>query len=133
MKALIEAINYLETFDSRFGTKHKFEVVYDGKVATFLSNEKEQKIFKEGVENEFDETQVLMENVTVFNIKPPGKKGKSNFSKQLKREQSKYSGFAMSYAKDLVVAGMIKPKDIFTEAMKMMNWMVEQDKALENG
>lgn len=133
MKAKIEAINYLNSENTRFGPRHKFEAVYDGRTATFMSKDKEQTDFKLGVENEFNETSVLSGEVTYYQIKKKGAPGNSNFSKQLVREQSKYSGFAMSYAKDLVVSGAIKHNLIFQEAKKMMDWMVEQDKKIGNG
>lgn len=133
MKAVIKKITFNKEVETRFGMMNQFRVEYDGKVGSFLSKEKNQTTFKEGVENEFTETPREYQGVTYYNIKPIKKQGSSNFSRQLKREQSKYSGFAMAYAKDLVVAGAIKEPQMFAYAQMMFDWMVEQDKNLENG
>ena len=134
MKAIISKITFQNEWESKFGTLFQFKCEYDGKVGQFNSKKKEQTTFYEGKEAEFTETPKTHNGVTYYTIKkiqPQG--GHSNFARSMKREQSKYSGFAMSYAKDLVVAGKIEEKQIFSAAKKMMDWMVEQDKNLENG
>ena len=68
---------------------------------------------------------------TFWVIKPVTQNRQSNFGKALKKEQSRYSGFAMAYAKDLVVAGKITLEQMYAEAQCMMDWMVETDKKLE--
>ena len=112
---------------------YKFTATYGDKSGSFLSKKKDQSTFQEGKENEFTETPREYNGVTYYNLKPVSKQGGSNFNRQMKKEQSKYSGFAMSYAKDLTVAGKITTEQMFATAKKMMDWMVEQDKALENG
>lgn len=133
MKAVFLKITYGKEVTTKFGVAHQFIANYDGKVGTFLAKTKEQNTFTEGVENEFTETERQHNGVTYYNIKAVKKQGSSNFARNIKKEQSKYSGFAMSYAKDLVVAGKIEEKQMFPTAKKMMDWMVEQDKKLENG
>lgn len=134
MKAIINKITYQKEVETKFGSMHQFKVEYDGKIGSFLTKEREQTVFVEGKENEFTEAPREYKGVTYYNIKPLSKKsGFSNFSRNLKKEQSKYSGFAMAYAKDLVVAGKIDEKQMFPTAKKMLDWMVEQDKMLENG
>lgn len=134
MKALITKVEYVAPIETKYGTKHKFYIHYDGKKADYLANKESQNHFIANQEAEFIETSREYNGSTYYNVKAPAKTGgNSNFSRQLKKEQSKYSGFAMSYAKDLVVAGKIQESQMFAAAKKMMDWMVEQDKALENG
>ncbi len=133
MKAVIKKITYSKEVETKFGIMHQFRVDYDDKVGSFLTKKREQTTFKEGEENEFTETPRQYNGKTYYNIKPIKQQGSSNFTRQLKKEQSKYSGFAMSYAKDLVIADKIQMKDLFPAAKKMFDWMVEQDKILQNG
>lgn len=132
MKAIFQSIKFKQEVETKFGLMFQFQVSYDDKIGTFLTKKREQTTFKEGAENEFTETKREYQGTVYFNLKAI-QQGNSNFSKSMKREQSKYSGFAMSYSKDLVVAGKIQHEQIFIEAKGMMDWMVEQDKALENG
>jgi hypothetical protein len=137
MKAVLKQIVLAKPVETKRGLRYKFDVKYDvdGKerIASFLSETEDQDEFKEGVENEFIESTREWNGNTYYNIAPPKKKGSSNFSRQLKREQTKYSGFAMSYAKDLVCNGKIPHEDMYSEAEKMFNWMADKDKELENG
>ncbi len=133
MKAIFKKITFDKDVETRFGTRYRFKVKYDDKTGTFLSSKMEQDMFVEGEENEFVETENDYMGIIYYNLAPIKKHGSSNFSRKMKAEQSKYSGFAMSYSKDLVVAGKIDHKVIFEEAKKMMDWMVEQDKNLEHG
>lgn len=133
MKAVITNIIFKKEVDTKYGKRYSFEAHYNDKKGSFLSNTKEQTTFKIGEENEFTETPREYNGTTFYNLKAISQGGGSNFNRQLKREQSKYSGFAMSYAKDLVVAGKIEEKQMFATAKIMMDWMVEQDKNLGNG
>ncbi len=137
MKAIFKQIVLSKPVETKFGLRYSFNVKYDvdGKerIGSFLSEKENQEVFKEGQENEFTEASREYNGKTYYNIAPIKKKGSSNFSRQLKREQSKYSGFAMSYAKDLTVSGKIPLEDMYKEAEKMMSWMVQKDKELENG
>ena len=55
----------------------------------------------------------------------------SNFGKALKKEQSRYSGFAVSYAKDLLVAGRINREELQDMSWILFELMVAMDKTLE--
>jgi len=131
MKAVINSIKFDKEVETKFGTMYQFSVKYGDKTASFLSKTKDQKQFELNKENEFNETPREWQGTTYYNIKPFQKGGNSNFGKQLKREQSKYSGFAMSYAKDLVIAKQIKLDDIEKYTKAMFNLMVKLDKTLE--
>lgn len=137
MKAIIKSIVLQKPVETKYGLKYSFNVKYDvngeERIGSFLSDKENQEVFKEGVESEFNEIPREYQGKTYYNIRPIKKNSNSNFGKQLKREQTKYSGFAMSYAKDLVVAGKIPHSDMFHEADKMMQWMFNKDKELENG
>lgn len=132
MKAKITKIDFVQEIETKHGTMYKFNAHYNGKVGSFLSKKREQSSFKEGEEAEFTETSREYNGTTYFNIKKVSPYGQSNFNRRVKQEQSKYSGFAMSYAKDLVVAGKINETQMFSAAKKMLDWMVEQDKQLAN-
>ena len=132
MKAKIESVKFNKEYESKFGTLYGFTVKYNGKTAFYSAKKKEQNKFVAGQEAEFTEETRNGTNGPYTVIKPIYNQGQSNFGKALKREQSKYSGFAMSYAKDLVVAGAITYEQMFVEAQMMMDWMVEQDKQLQS-
>lgn len=137
MKAVLKQIVFSKPVETKRGLRYRFDVKYDvdGKerIASFLSEEEDQKLFKEGEENEFIESTREYNNRTYYNIAPPKKKGSSNYGRNLQREQARYSGFAMSYAKDLVCESKIPFEDMYSEADKMHKWMVEKDKELLNG
>jgi len=130
MKALITSVNYQKEIETKFGITHIFRVGYDGKDATYFSKKKEQDVFVVDKESEFTETVKTSdqygEQITIKPIMA------SNFGRQTKREQSKYSGFAMSYAKDLVIGGRISLKEMPKYTKAMFNLMVELDKTLES-
>lgn len=138
MKARFDKITYSRSVETKRGLRHQFKVKFKDdkgveREGTFLSPDKEQTQFREGEENEFTLREKEYNGTIYYNIYPAKKASKSNFARALKREQSKYSGFAMSYAKDLVCDGKIPHSDMFDEAEKMFKWMVKKDKELENG
>ena len=98
MKVLITRIVYDREVTTKFGPAHRFNAHYDNKIGSFLSKSKEQTAFIQGEENEFTETENYHNGNTYYNIKPIKSQGSSNFSRKLKQEQARYSGFAMSYA-----------------------------------
>lgn len=101
----------------------------------YVSKKKDQTKFVVGKEVDANITSVQRGSNTYKKIKPVynGGGGNSQFNKAVSREQSKYSGFAMSYAKDLVVSGHIEPKQMFATAETMFSWMVKKDAELKNG
>lgn len=137
MKAIIQDVTFSKEWKSKYGTMYSFRVKYNDKVALYNSKYKDQKKFIADQEAEFtEETKTYndkqtgeQKNYTV--IKPPTQNRQSNFGKALTREKSKYSGFAVSYAKDLVVAGRLPFEDLATEAWILFELMVEMDKTLE--
>lgn len=134
MKAIITKITFKSERAGKFGPEYNFVVHYDGKTAYYTSKVNPQNKFIEGAENEFTEIEGTSKTTGAkyFTIKPLAKGGMTGYAKEIKKEQSKYSGFAMSYAKDLVVAGKIPLEEMFGYAIKMIDWMVEQDKAIAN-
>lgn len=131
MKALITNVTFTKEFETKFGVLYGFKIEYNGKTGFYSSKKREQTKFIKGQESEFEEEIKQGKNGSYTKIKPMQPQGGfSNFGRAVKKEQSKYSGFAMSYAKDLVCAGAIKYEQMFSEAQCMMDWMVEQDKQL---
>lgn len=139
MKAKVLETKYRKEFETKFGKLHShgIKMEIDGKVqwCQYNSKSKEQKKFIVGQEAEFTTIEKTFQGKTYLQVKPivANSNFKSNFSRNLKREQSKYSGFAMSYAKDLVIADKINFEQMLPAAQKMLDWMVEADKKLENG
>ena len=116
MKALITDIKFSKEGENKFGPFYSFKIFYDGKQAFYNSKSHDQKTFTAGQENEFTEesrTYTKEDGTTgkFLIIKPINQNKQSNFGKALKKEQSRYSGFAESYVKDLLVAGVIKPEN----------------------
>jgi hypothetical protein len=131
MKAIIKSVVFKKEWESKFGPQFTFEIKYDDKKAYYNSKSKDQKKFVEGQEFEFTEETRDGKNGPYLVVKPIYVQGQSNYGKSLKREQSKYSGFAMAYAKDLYVAGKIQSMEqMYAEAQAMIDWMVAADKEI---
>ena len=138
MKSKILEVRYDKEVKLKFGDFHQFgikvEIDNTPQWCQYLSKSKDQTKFVVGQEAEYTLDSREHNGNTYYTIKPlQNAFSGSNFSRKLKSEQSKYSGFAMSYAKDLVVAEKIPFEQMLPAAKKMMDWMVEQDKNLENG
>lgn len=136
MEAVIQEVTFYKEKESQFGKMYTFKVKYDDKLAFYTSKSKDQNKFIAGQKAEFTEEEKGYKDkngnpATFWVIKPVTQNRQSNFGKALKKEQSRYSGFAMAYAKDLVVAGKITLEQMYAEAQCMMDWMVETDKKLE--
>lgn len=131
MKALITKVTFTKEYDSKFGKLYSFKVEYDGRSAFYSSKSKDQTKFVAGQEAEFTEETKTSTNGTYLVIKPPMKNSQSNFGKALNKEKSRYSGFAVSYAKDLVVGGRIQKEELAPMAWILFELMVEMDKTLE--
>lgn len=132
MEALITKVEFQKEYTTKFGTLYLHKIEYDNKVAFYSSKSKEQTKFIEGKDAEFTEEKRTGKNGEYFVIKPVGKNLMSNYGKALQREQSKYSGFAVSYVKDLIIAGHIKIEDWEKASKKIFNFMVELDKSIQS-
>ena len=137
MKALITNVTFSKEGKNKFGTYFSFKVNYDGKTAFYNSKSKDQKNFVAGQEVEFTEEErtFTKDNGDIAKflvIKTMNANKQSNFGKALKKEQSRYSGFATSYAKDLVIAGHVKFEELIPYATVLFNAMVEMDKTLDS-
>jgi hypothetical protein len=137
MKATIIEVKFIKEFDSKFGKLYSFHVKYDDIVAVYNSKSKDQKKFIPGEEAEFiEETKTYTDkqgNLKEYIvIKPPMQNRQSNFGKALSKEKSRYSGFAVSYSKDLAVAGRIQMTELSDYAWILFDLMVEMDKTLES-
>ena len=134
-KSIIEEVKYDKEKETKWGQMvHQYKVWYDGgKLGFFQSSKKDQDHFVRGQECEFEELELKGRNDEPFYIlKLPKKNQRFNArAKESKREQAKYSGFAASYVKDLIVANKIQVKD-WVPAMTKIFWaMVELDQELE--
>lgn len=142
MQAIINKIKYIKPVEIKGQTKYQFSCQYEDaqgevRTGTFLADSEEQDVFKEGTINEFNEYKKEWKDKIYYNLYPKKKKGSgggSNFARKMQTEQARYSGFSMSYAKDLRVAGKIETKEeMFEEADDMFEWMVRKDKELKDG
>jgi len=131
MKAVITKITFVKEYDTKFGKMCQFDVYYDDKKASFSSKTKEQTTFKEGQENEFTEEAKDYNGRIYTTIKPIKQAFNSGYSREVKKEQSKYSGFAVSYVKDLIIAGKVEIKDWEKASEKIFTFMVNLDKSIQ--
>ena len=137
MKAIITEVIFKKEIDGKFGKLYSFNVKYDDQVAVYRSKYKDQKKFVPGQEAEFtEEKQSYTDkkgNIQEYNVvKPLLQNRQSNFGKALNKEKSRYSGFAVSYAKDLAVADRIQMTELVDQAWILFELMVEMDKTLES-
>lgn len=127
MKAIIDKVKFKKEVDSKFGKRYIFEVTYNSKEATYFSTKQEQSQFIEGQEAEFTEESHESGGRVYLNVKPINK-----FNRHVKREQTKYSGFAVSYCKDLIIAGKLEMKDWKKASKEIFDFMVELDKNIND-
>ena len=133
MKALITKVTFKEEREGKFGKQFNFEIEYDGKTAYYSSKSKEQTIFIEGQECEFNEEKRTSKKGNPYLVvKAIYQQNNSQYGKALAREQSKYAGFSASYVKDLIVAGKINIKDWEKASAKIFKHMVELDKSIQS-
>ena len=113
----------------------------------YISKSKDQKKFIEGQDCEYiTEKSVGTDGVERVKIKPSKAFEGSSYGRAVKKEQTRYSGFAVSYVKDLVVAGILQVEGsvqspaahndsmmslIKKESEYLFNVMVDLDKTLE--
>jgi hypothetical protein len=137
MKATITEVKYLKEYDTKYGKMYQYRVKYDDIVAIYNSKSKDQKQFIPDKEAEFteesksytDQQGNIHEYIV---IKPLNQNRQSNFGKALKKEQTRYSGFAVSYAKDMAIAGLISKEDLPEYATVLFDLMVNLDKSIES-
>lgn len=132
MKAKIKKVTFLKEKDTRYGIMYDFKVDYNDTSALYCTKNKEQTKFIKGQEAEFtEETRKTDNGATYTVIKPPYVDNSSNFGRQLKREQSKYSGFAVSYVKDLILSGKVSIADWKVMSRDICLFMKELDEEME--
>ena len=133
MKAVIKKVTFeKEWLSEKYNkTYFIFNVSYDEKTAQYVSTDKEQKNFIEGKEVEFTEESKDYNGLITYRIKPIKPAYQGNYSKAVKKEQSRYSGFAVSYVKDLIIADKIKIEQWEAASKKIFDFMVALDKSLE--
>ena len=131
MKALIIDVTFQKEYTNQFGTFYSHKVYYEDKVGYYSSKKKEQTYFVKDKEAEFTEELHNGSKGEYYVIKPVRQQFNSQTGRAVKKEQSRYSGFSLSYAKDLVVAGKIDSKDIYSVAKQMFDWMVNADRTLD--
>lgn len=129
MKAKIIRADFKNEWESKYGIMYNHAIEYDDKSAIYCSKKKNQIHFVAGQECEFIEEIKITKNGEMTVVKPPPKGGQfSNYHKDVKREQSKYAGFAVSYCKDLIIADKLKIADWEKASEKIFKFMVELDK-----
>lgn len=131
MIARIESVEYLKTFETKFGELHSFRVRYNDTVGFYNSKKKEQTTFIPGETAEITEEERVGKDGNIYTVIKPVRPQTGTFSRQLKREQTKYSGFAVSYVKDMIVAGKLAIEDWEPASRKIFKLMVDLDKSIE--
>lgn len=132
MKAIILSVEFVKEYETKFGLLYLHKIKYDTKTAFYSSKKKEQTYFVVNKEAEFTEETKTGKNGDYFVIKQITQNKQSNFGRALKKEQSRYSGFATAYSKDLVVSGRIPLDQMEAKAWDLFNLMVEMDKTIES-
>lgn len=134
MKAVITKVTFKDERDGKFGKQFNFEIEYNGKRAYYTSKSRDQQKFAEGQECEFtEEKRTSAKGNEYFIVKPIYLQGgNSNYGKALKREQSRYSGFAVSYVKDLIVSGHVELDDWAGMSSMIFEHMVDLDKSIQS-
>ena len=133
MKAKINRIDFQNEFETKYGVLYSHIIQYDeDKQGFYSSKKKEQTYFKVGEEAEFTEEFKESRKGPYTVLKPIRQGNFSNYNKNVKKEQSRYSGFAVSYVKDLIIADKLEMKQWESASKKIFNFMVELDKSIQN-
>jgi hypothetical protein len=138
MKAIVTKVIAKGPSEGKFGTKYDFTIGYkeaDGsdRMGYYSSKKAEQNTFIEGKECEFTEEERTSKQGNVYYIvKPMYAQPKSGYGQNVKREQARYSGFAVSYVKDMIVAGHVPPADWHDKSKEVFSWMVAMDKEVKS-
>ena len=139
MKAEIIKTSYIKERETKFGIMHLHKIIFINEdlqqiEALYNSKKKEQTYFIEGKEAEFTcEIIKGKDNKKDFYVvKPIGSNYQSSGGRAIKKEQSRYSGFAVSYVKDLIVAEKIPIEDWKKESKVIFDFMVSLDKSLDS-
>jgi len=132
MKVQIINSQFVKEYTGKYGTLYQHEIVYkvgdETKVAQYSSKTQDQKNLVAGSEADVTVETRTGQHGSWEIIKPAQKKqGYSSYGQQQNREQARYSGFAMSYAKDLVIAGKVELDDMPKYTKAMFKLMVELD------
>lgn len=144
MKIKVNKVTFRSEVKTQFGVMYGYNVNYltENNVerwGSFLAKEMDKPSFSEGQEYEVQETEKEQNGKIYYSIKLFKPASNSQYGKAKTREQTKYSGFAVSYVKDLFAHGVIieendeklmeKWKKLSTEIF----WhMVELDKKLDS-
>lgn len=133
MKAKITKISAKDVKDGKFGKEYSYLIEYDGKEAYYTSYKKENTHFVSGKECEFVEEERTSKGGNKYTIvKAPKSSYQSGYGKNHQKEQAKYSGFAVSYVKDLIIAGEVEMKHWESASEKIFKHMVALDKSIES-
>ena len=133
MKAKINRIDFQREFETKYGVLYSHKIQYDeDKQGFYSSKKKDQTYFKVGEEAEFTEEFKESRQGTYTVLKPIRQGSFSNYNKNVKKEQSRYSGFAVSYVKDLIIADKLEMKQWESASKKIFDFMVQLDKSEEN-
>ena len=132
MKAKIDKVTPLGPFEGKYGTLYGYKVQYGDRTAFYNSKSENQTKFVEGQQAEFEEIPMTGKKGPYIKIKPSNPNApRSRFGKRAQVEQARYSGFAVSYAKDLAVAGLIPVEEIRELSTVLFEHMVNLDKTLQ--
>jgi hypothetical protein len=136
MNAKILEARFEKEYTDNFGKKFLFKIKYqiDGEENTGFYSAKnlKQTFFNVGENAEFTTEEHEGQHGTWLKIKPVRAGKFSGFSRQLSKEQTRYSGFAVSYCKDLIIADKLDIKDWEKASKKIFDFMVKLDKDLAN-
>lgn len=134
MKAKITKVTFKEERDGKFGKQFNFEIEYDGKKAYYTCKSKDQQVFIEGQECEFTEEKRTSKAGNSYLVVKSLHQGgnKSQYGKALQKEQARYSAFAVSYVKDLIIAEKIDLDDWAGMSSMIFEHMVELDRSIQS-
>jgi hypothetical protein len=132
MRAVIQEVKFVKEYEGQTAPSFLFEIKYNDKWGIYSCKDKDQKYFIVGHEASFMEEERIRDDKSAYTVIRLIDASKSNFGKQIKKEQTRYSGFAYSYCKDLIVAGKIALELWDEYAKKVCDGMVKLDQNIIN-
>lgn len=133
MNHTITRVSAKDVKDGKFGKEYSYLIEYDGREAYYTSYKKENTHFVAGKECEFTEEKRTSKSGNEYAIvKAPNNSYQSSYGKNMKKEQAKYSGFAVSYVKDLIISKDIPLAQWEAASEKIFRHMVALDKSIES-
>ena len=120
-KAKVSLAQFKSDYEGKYGMMYYHTIEFDnGDKGQYCSKSKEQNKFVVDKEADYTIEKTEKNGYTNYTIKPYTE---NTFQGGGGKKQSNNASFALSYSKDLVIAGKVSIEQILETANKLNNWL----------